>query len=213
MFARLFGIFALALAAAGLWMSSTDEAAAQTGYTLKPGDVLRIEVLEDPNLNRETLVLPGGTISFPLAGTIQAGGRTVSEVESAITQALAGNFAAEPNVFVSVAQLAERDAPRAPSAPAPDPVIDTYIMGEVNQPGRKEVSPGTTILQLLAEAGGLTNFAAETRIELRRTYPSTGESRVYYFSYTGRANGPRIAGSTQLSPGDVVVVPQRRLFE
>lgn len=212
MIARFLGIFALALAAAGLWMYAPDEAAAQTGYTLKPGDVLRIEVLEDPNLNRETLILPGGTISFPLAGTIQAGGRTVSDVESAITGALAGNFAAEPNVFVSVAQLAER-APSRSSAPAPDPTIDAYIMGEVNQPGRKAIAPGTTILQLLAEAGGLTNFAAETRIELRRTYPSTGESRVYYFSYTGHADGPRIAGSTQLSPGDVVVVPQRRLFE
>jgi len=91
--------------------------------------------------------------------------------------------------------------------------IDTYIMGEVNAPGLKQVKPDTTILQLLAAAGGITPFAADRRIELRRTDPDSGEVTTYLFSYDGKANGPRIRGGTTLVEGDVVVVPTRGLFE
>ena len=50
-------------------------AAAQSDYRIQPGDTLQIEVLEDPNLNRSVLVLPDGSISVPLVGTVRAGGR------------------------------------------------------------------------------------------------------------------------------------------
>ena len=52
-------------------------ATAQSNYRIQPGDTLQIEVLEDANLNRSVLVLPDGSISFPLAGTVKAGGRSV----------------------------------------------------------------------------------------------------------------------------------------
>ncbi|WP_371055983.1 polysaccharide biosynthesis/export family protein [Rhodosalinus sp. K401] len=185
-------------------------ALAADGYQLRPGDVLRVEVLEDPSLNREVLVLPDGSIDFPLVGTVAARGQTVASVRQALTRGLADTFAAEPTVFVAVRSLAERPA-RGPEPEAE--TIDVYALGEVAEPGRKEVTPGTTILQFLADAGGLTRFAAEKRIELRRTDRETGAVRTYLFSFSGAANGPRIAGSTRLAPGDVVVVPSRRLFE
>jgi len=187
---------------------------AQGGYQVRPGDTLSIEVLEDPGLNRGVLVLPDGTISFPLVGTVSAQGRTVAELQTILAGGLASNFAVPPNVFVSVSTLAEQPRPRGgPVRPKTPVMIDTYITGEVAKPGRIEVKPGTTILQLLSEAGGITKFAAHRRIELRRTDHLTGHVTKYLYSYTGRANGPRISGSTILSPGDVVVVPQRRLFE
>ena len=185
---------------------------AQDGYRIRPGDTLRIEVLEDNALNRSALVLPDGTISFPLAGTLRASGRTVSEVQNSLASGLASNFAATPNVFVSVNTLAERKPVRSRRAAAP-PVIATYVMGEIGKPGKIEVSPETTILQLLAEAGGLTKFAAHKRIELRRTDPDSGETNTYLFSYTGHSKQPRIPGNTVLQSGDVIVVPERRLFE
>lgn len=196
-------------------LASAMDAPAQGSYQVRPGDSLTIEVLEDPDLNRNVLVLPDGTISFPLVGTLSAQGRTVTEIRSILATRLASNFAVPPNVFVSVNTLAERVPPRRTEGvvPRPPQTIDTYIVGEVAKPGRVEVKPGTTILQLLSEAGGITKFAAHRRIELRRTDRKTGRIVTYLYSYSGRANGPRISGGTVLAPGDVVVVPQRRLFE
>ena len=180
--------------------------AAQGGYEIQPGDQVRIEVLEDSSLNRDVLVLPDGSISFPLVGTIAAAGRTLDGLDAALTRAIEPNFAATPTLSVSISQLAADED-------GLDEPINTYIMGEVNEPGLREVEEGTTILQLLAESGGITPFAARKRIELRRTDPDTGEVTTYLFSYDGQGRGPRIRGSTPLVAGDVVVVPSRGLFE
>lgn len=202
-------IAAAIVALCAIWMFLTAGPAAAQEYKIRAGDTLQVEVLEDPSLNRTLLVLPDGTISFPLAGSVAASGRTVSQVQSALTSGLSGNFAAAPTVTVSVASLAQRTS----SAPAPDPTIDVYIMGEVAVPGKKEIDPGTTILQFLAESGGLTPFAAKSRIELHRTDSQSGTTQVYFFSYDRRGKGERIASSTALIDGDVVVVPARKLFE
>ncbi|MGI3212167.1 polysaccharide biosynthesis/export family protein [Roseovarius tibetensis] len=184
-------------------------ATAQSSYSIQPGDTLQIEVLEDPELGRNVLVLPDGSISFPLAGTLQAGGRTVDGVANTITQRLAGDFAIEPTVLVSVASL-------APEGEERDTAVDlmkVYIIGEANQPGLREVETGTTLLQFLAEAGGLSRFAARKRIQLRRIDPQTGQERVYRFNYNSMGGDNSISGTTVLAPGDVIVVPERRLFE
>jgi len=180
-------------------------ATAQSSYRIQPGDTLQVEVLEDPNLNRNVLVLPDGSISFPLVGTVQAGGRNIDAVARTLAAELAGNFAVEPSVLVSVAALAsEEDEPE---------LMNVYIVGEVNAPGRKEVLPGTTLLQFLAEAGGLTRFAAEKRLQLRRVNPDNREETVYRFNYRSMGGQDSISGTTVLAPGDVIVVPERRLFE
>lgn len=183
---------------------------ADGNYRIRAGDTLSIEVLEDPTLNRNVLVLPDGTVTFPLVGTLRAGGASIDTVRANLTSALASNFAAPPTVFVSVAALAERNEVASELVPV---TIDTYIMGEVNAPGRIAVIPGTTILQILAEAGGFTRFAAPKRVQLRRADKNTGDMRTYIFNYQGTGGGQSIKGSTTLEAGDVVVVPQRRLFE
>jgi len=184
-------------------------AAAQSDYRIQPGDTLQIEVLEDPNLNRTVLVLPDGSISFPLAGTLKAGGRNIDSVAQTLASELASNFAVEPTVLVSVAQIAPKTR-RGPNVPD---LMNIYIIGEVNEPGRKEVLPGTTLIQFLAEAGGLSRFAAEKRIQLRRVDPASNEETVYRFNYRTMGGPDSISGTTVLAPGDVIVVPERRLFE
>jgi polysaccharide export outer membrane protein len=179
-------------------------ASAQSNYRIQPGDTLQIEVLEDDNLGRSVLVLPDGSISFPLAGTLQAGGRTVDGVARTISSRLAGDFAIEPTVLVSVAALGpESDGD----------LMDIYIIGEANQPGLREIETGTTLLQFLAQAGGLSRFAAKKRIQLRRIDPNSGQERVYRFNYNSMGGDNSISGTTVLAPGDVIVVPERRLFE
>jgi len=184
-------------------------ATAQSNYRIQPGDTLQIEVLEDANLNRSVLVLPDGSISFPLAGTVKAGGRSVDTVASTLSSEMASNFAVEPTVLVSVAAL----APKQPRGEVEPDLMNVYIVGEANEPGRKEVLPGTTLLQFLAEAGGLSRFAAEKRIQLRRVDPQSGQETVYRFNYRSMGGSDSISGTTVLAPGDVIVVPERRLFE
>lgn len=180
------------------------------GYRLRPGDVLQVEVLEDPSLNRSVLVLPNGSITLPQAGTLRAGGRTPDELRGAVTAALAPNFATAPTVYVSVASVAT--APLAGAAAVPR-TMDVYVMGEVGAPGLKKVAPDTNLLQFMAQAGALTKFAADQRIELHRKNRD-GSAQVYMFNLRQVAGGKgRISGMTQMAPGDVVVVPQRKLFE
>ena len=181
---------------------------AQGTYQIRSGDSLQVEVIEDPSLNRSVLVLPDGSINFPLVGTIPAAGRSIDAVRADLAAALASNFAAAPNVFVGVGTLATV-TPRAAGAAA---TISIYAMGEVASPGKADVVPGTTVLQFLAQAGGFTRFAAQKRIQLRRIDKKSGEEQVYIFNYDGTgASG--IRGSTRLQSGDVIVVPQRKLFE
>lgn len=182
-------------------------AAAQDGYRIKSGDVLRIEVLEDPNLNRSSLVTPDGQVSVPLAGTVRAGGRTVAQVRSDVAGKLGVNFANTPTVFVAVESLA---GPRTAAAPA---TIDIFLVGESNKPGKLTVAPGTTLLQMLGESGGFTKFAAKKRIQLRRTDRRSGKESVYKFNYLDIVAGESAGGSTRLQDGDVILIPQRRLFE
>ena len=184
-------------------------AAAQDGYRIKPGDVLRIEVLEDPNLNRTTLVPPDGRISLPLAGIVQAGGQRVEDVQSALAAGLAPNFATPPNVFVSIEQLAQ---PAATGGPAEGPTIDVFVIGAATTPGRLEVEPGSTLLQVFAEMGGFTPFAATKRIQLRRV-DASGVERVYTFNYDALSRGASLQNMPKVADGDVIVVPERRLFE
>ncbi|WP_246057809.1 polysaccharide biosynthesis/export family protein [Arenibacterium halophilum] len=184
-------------------------ALAQDDYRIKPGDVVRIEVLEDSSLNRESLVLPDGRVTVPLAGTVSVGGRSVDQVRQDVTGKLAPNFASEPNVIVSLVQLGEPAPTVASGVSSRMPI---YLMGEVNTPGMIEVKRGTTLLQALAQAGGFNRFAAVKRVQLRRV-GNDGVQKVYQFNYNDVLNGKNSIGATKLAKGDVIVVPARKLFE
>lgn len=192
-------------------MILTTAATAQNAYKIRNGDILRVEVIEDPSLNRTVLVSPDGRISMPLTGAIPARGKTIEEIQSQLATGLTASFAARPNVFVSVERLAER-RPVTPRAPEPDPVIEIFVMGEVSKPGKVTLTPGATVLQAFAQMGGFTRFAASSRVQLRRP-AADGSEAVYTLDYKAIEQGRSNAGSTVLSAGDVIVVPQRRLFE
>lgn len=184
-------------------------AVAQSEYRIKSGDTLTVEVLQDPDLNRSVVVLSDGRISFPLAGTVRAAGRTVGQVEASISGAISSNFATEPNVFVSVVPA----APREPTPPAPAPTMEIFFLGEVNTPGMVEIEPGTRFLQGMARSGGLTRFAADKRIQLRRTDPHTGRTATFEINYRAILDGAELRNNIILEEGDVIIVPERRLFE
>ena len=194
---------------APMWLAAP--ATAQTAYKIKPGDTLQLEVLEDSSLNRALLVLPDGTITVPQGGSVRAGGKSVAEVQTDVAAILADNFARAPTVYLGVAQL----APRQPATPAvPGALIRPiaiYVLGEVAKPGKVDVESGTSMLQFLAQTGGFTKFAATKRIQLRRT-DAYGQEVVYPFNYDAIMVGG-IAPTIILKKGDVIIVPQRKLFE
>ncbi|WP_128513766.1 polysaccharide biosynthesis/export family protein [Tabrizicola thermarum] len=182
--------------------------AAAQDYRIRPGDVLQIEVLEDATLNRSAIVLPDGQISLPVAGTVRVAGRSIAEVQADLVRRLAPGFASTPTVFVTLSALAERPAGTAAAART----IDIYILGAANSPGKIEVSPGTTLLQAIAQAGGVSPFGAKKRIQLRRVDKS-GNEQVYRLDLDAIERGASAGGTTRLVKGDVIVIPQRKLFE
>jgi polysaccharide export outer membrane protein len=176
---------------------------AQSSYRVQPGDTLVIEVLEDPSLNRSTVVLSDGRFSFPFAGTLRAGGQTVSQIESSVRNAIASNFASPPTVFVAVEPFEVETAGD----------IEVYLLGEVNAPGLVEMDAGSTVLQAIALAGGPSRFAATKRIQLRRTNTSTAQQSVTIINYKALSEGATMSRDIILRDGDVILVPERRLFE
>lgn len=196
------------LIAALAWVVMAVSVSAQDSYLLKPGDVLRIEVLEDASLNREEFILPDGQISFPLVGTVQAGGRTIGDLSRSISSALAPNFAVAPTVFISPVSLSNRKA----SGPAVSSTLSVYVAGEVNTPGKRQIESGTTLLQFLAEVGGFSRFAATKRLQLRRTGVD-GTLQTFIINYKDIDRGGTLKNNFLIQEGDILIVPQRRLFE
>ena len=178
---------------------------AQGTYLVQPGDILSISVLEDTNLNRQVLVRPDGGISMPIAGNIRAAGNTVSGIERTITERLAPGFSVQPTVSVALTQLG---TPLGGTLTT----TDIFIVGEAGTPGLLQVEPGTTLLQAIALAGGPTQFAATKRIQLRRAGKG-GHETIYLFNYDAAERGARIKNNLVVRGGDVILFPERRLFE
>ncbi len=179
-------------------------------YILKPGDRLEVTVWQEPRLNRIVVVAPDGRISFPLAGRIKAGGTTLDAVEASLKTRLAKQYTSDIDVTVAIAEVKER--PPAPPAPPAEKILPgIFVTGEVAKPGRYEYRYSLNVLQAIALAGGLGTFAAEKRIKIRRK--EHGTENLYEFDYEAFTGGYDLSGNMLLQNGDVVIVPERGLFE
>ena len=162
-----------------------------TSYTVKPGDILNIGVWKEPELqNNAVLVQPDGRFSFPLAGQIDANGKTVAQLQQQISMRLT-HFITDPVVTVSLAQINGNKV---------------YVLGQVQKPGAFVVNPSVDVMQAISMAGGTTPFAALGSIKiLRRT--ADGSQIALPFNYNDVAHGNDLAQDIILQAGDVVVVP------
>jgi polysaccharide export outer membrane protein len=178
-------------------------------YRVRAGDVLVVNVLEDPELDAQVLVLPDGRISLPVAGTIRAAGRTPGQVERIVRSRLAGNFVSPPTVTVTLTSLAEDDEDED------EEQFSVYVLGEVTRPGLYEIDPEepVTVLEALSLAGGVGPFAARGRIQVRERIDGVETLRL--FDYEAMEDG--IINTDRdldvLSDNTVIVVPERGLFE
>lgn len=195
--AAVFGAVLVALAAA----------ASAQGYRVQPGDTVSIEVAQDPSLNRDILVAPDGSLSFPPVGQVRAGGRTLDQIAASVAEGLRAGFAGAPTVYASLRAL------RPPPVILPERTVTVYVTGEMNAPGALEVAPDATLLQVIASAGGPTRFAAMNRLQLRRIDARTGQETIYQINAEDLLEGRGEGATLRIREGDVVVVPERRLFE
>ncbi len=157
-------------------------------YRIGRGDALSISVWKDESLTQQVVVLPDGTISFPLIGELRADGRTVAELKTELTGRLS-RYIPDPTLSVQVMHVNSQ-------------VV--YVIGKVNGPGRFPLEGRLNVLQALALAGGLNPFAKSGRI---RIFRENGQgTRMLLFDYDAVAKGERPEQNIQLERGDVIVV-------
>ena len=164
-------------------------APALEAYLLNPGDQLMVSVWNEESLERTITVLPDGKISFPLVGHIAAAGETASILEDKITTKLDA-FIADPEVNVTVTKTRGNVS---------------YVVGKVLKPGPIVMVQATTVMQALAMAGGLNEFASANSIKIIR---STGEQETLLkVRYSDLEKGSDLSSNHRLEAGDVIVVP------
>jgi polysaccharide biosynthesis/export protein len=195
--ARVFAIFL----GTAIWVCATAAPRAQQGspaesdpaYVIGPEDVLEIAVWGNTDVTRTVPVRPDGRISLPLLNDVQAAGLTPMQLRAA----LAGSFEhymPAPMLSVIVREVHS---------------FKVTVIGEVKTPGRYELRSRSTVLDVLALAGGLSQYAARTRITiLRREGDAVRELPYDFEKLTARA-GPKNAGQENfcVQPGDIILVP------
>ena len=184
-----------------LWVT----ASVAQAQTLKPGDTLSVSVMQDSKLDRTVIVDPSGQIAFPLAGHFRVRGLTAQAVENILKEKLKSNYKDE-SLDITVALInAPKDVPEEDLKPK------VFVTGEVVRPGSYVVRQPTTLMQAIALAGGLGPYAAKRRIMVRRR-GGPGED-IFMFDYRAYEAGQDLEGNITLRAGDVIMVPERGLFE
>lgn len=149
-------------------------------YRLGPGDVIRIAVFGEERLSGQFQIGPTGSISYPLVGEVPVQGQTVAEFVASLTETLRNGYVRQADVTVEVATYRP-----------------FYMLGEIGGPGTYPYTPGLTVLNAIATAGGFTYRATNRRVFIRHA-DAAGE-REY-----------ELTSTTPVRPGDTIRVPERR---
>jgi polysaccharide export outer membrane protein len=152
--------------------------------------VLGILFWRDQEMSGDVTVRPDGMITLPLIRDVKAAGLTPDQLADRIQEA-AHEFITDAAVTVVVRQMNSRKV---------------FITGEVARPGSYPLASSTTVMQLIAIAGGLTEFADARSISIMRI--ENGQSRTFPFDYRDVAKGKKRGQNLVLKPGDTVVVPE-----
>ena len=158
-------------------------------YRIGIGDLLHIEVYDEPDLDKEVRVLTDGFISFPLLGRIHAGGRTVDELEKELTQRLGEKYLVSPQVTVFVKEFSS-----------------VFVFGEVKNPGSFPIFGKLTVFEAITRAGGFTPVANPSKVKVIREENGrevTFEVDIAKLTKDGDASQDR-----ELQANDRVIVPR-----
>jgi len=159
------------------------------GYVIGTDDVLSIVYWKDKDMSADAQVRPDGRIALPLINEVVAAGLTPEQLREKITEE-SRNYMEDANITVVVRQINSRKV---------------FITGEINKPGPYPLTAETSVLQLIAMAGGLREYANSKKIIIMRTV--AGRSTSLPFNYRDVTSGKNLQQNVLLQPGDTVVVP------
>jgi polysaccharide export outer membrane protein len=154
-------------------------------------DLIAIRVYAQEPMSARGHVRPDGTLSMPLLGEVPVAGKRPSELARELEEQLkTRGFAVAPSVSVAIEETA--------------PLRITFV-GEVRRPGTIKLEGPVNVVQGIANAGGLTEFASGNRIFVVRNAPNNAVQRIR-FRYDDLVGGEPHATAFRLRSGDVVVV-------
>jgi polysaccharide export outer membrane protein len=158
-------------------------------YRIGPEDILQVSVFGNEALSRTVPVRPDGMISLPLLNDVKAAGFTPMELRDLLMKKLAP-YVASPEIAVIVTEVRS---------------LMVSVIGEVMKPGRFDLKNAGTVVEALAMAGGLKEFASRSRITVIRS--EGGVSKRIPFDYDRISSPKQAQENFTLRAGDIVMVP------
>ncbi len=161
-------------------------------YVIGPDDVLIVLFRREKDMSAEVTVRPDGMITLQFLNDIQAAGLTPDQLRDKVTQE-ASRLIEDPSVTIIVKQINSRKV---------------FITGQVTRPGAYPLGNRMSVLQLIALAGGLTEYAKEKDIVIvREPVGRAGQRQAFKFDYSQVQKLKNLASNIDLRPGDTVIVP------
>ncbi|MCB2183531.1 MAG: polysaccharide export protein [Desulfobulbaceae bacterium] len=158
-------------------------------YLIGVGDVIEVQVWQEPDLSRTVTVRLDGKISLPLTGDVEAVGKTTTELDVFLEKRLS-ELVTEPAVSVILAESKSRRY---------------YVVGQVGQPGEFPIDYPLSILQAIARSGGFLEWAKREEIKVVRR--KSGADEFLSFNYESFVKGRNLEQNVLIQPGDTVIVP------
>lgn len=165
------------------------------GYQIGVGDEISVQVWKSPELSVQVPVRPDGKISAPLVGDVVAAGQTTQQLSEVLAEKFA-TYVRNPQVTVIVLNPASGEYLRR-----------VRVTGAVKNPTSVSHQQGMTVLDLVLEAGGLTDFAVGNRANLYRRYGDKTE--VFPVRLDDILQKGRLETNYQLAPSDILTIPER----
>ena len=156
-------------------------------YRIDVGDVLEINVWKEEEFTREVFVRLDGRISLPLIGDVVAAGKTPMELAKSLEEII-GEIISEPSVTILMIATNSRVY---------------YLVGNINSPGAYPLDTPINLLQAIAKAGGLGEWADKDKIMIvRRT---SGKDEMFYFDYKKFVKGKDLSQNVMIHYGDTII--------
>jgi polysaccharide export outer membrane protein len=165
-------------------------------YVLRPMDLVKVLVFQEPDMERELRVSQDHTIVMPLIGVVDVRNRTVRDTELLIEDLYRRDYLVNPQVNITVMEYAQRTV---------------NVFGSVNTPGAVLIPPERdfTLLDAIARSGGFSRLANRTRVSLTRTR-ANGQTENFVINGDQLVSGDS-TNRWLVQDGDVIFVPERML--
>lgn len=165
----------------------------KSDYVLQPQDLIRVQIFQEEELNREVRISQECSVSLPLIGTVDLKGKTARQAEEFIRALYDRDYLVNPNINLIVLEYKK---------------LNVYVLGAVGSPGVVQFpqEEGLTLIQAITRAGGFARIADRKHVSLKRT-TADGKTENRTINADEIVKGPTDA-AWPLQPGDLISVPE-----